>query len=975
MTLQAALNPAYPTLHFPTAPCNALAMRPGGLLAFSIANTVYVYDTVAWTRVRTLHMHRNTVICVCWQATSPVLCTASMRDVYFTDLNTGVSDRVAVETDGIETILWSEGVLVVTETSGDIVCIVNNTEQARLKSVFRCDKVSINPQTNRHILLLNKAETSIQLLTLVSTSLSQSSLIQMPIPEGQLTDAMWTPNSQVSLFLLYPSELHIYDTVTQVSTIAIPCPCSTYFSSLLTVSNQEILTLHTDLTCSVWSYCEQSGLSYNKNNVILARSSEEIQLIHAQAISNPGAISLITSDLRLHLFSYQDGKIRLRYLEKLSFTCDHCLLSPLYLITTNANILSAMSLHSERMCLELALQGDIEVMCCREEEVHVALRTDTGSVIESWDVSSGRSRGTLVRLEGEVRGMDYSPCGLKLAVAEERKVSVYQREEVKLPFRRKVEEMEVEGECAKLTWTSTFGIVLYGGACTYILSDSTHTIPLHVLSICQAASFLLLSTSTGVIYVWEGREANPTQYHGDIITATDSEVVLYWKGREIQVSLEDMRAVDIDDIHLMKVEAGLGWTTTGIIVFRPADKVTYIDESPVLNSHIKTTMTPTVTPHFSPLAFDFESDVKGKVHTQTPVTPPQPEVTETQTLVDSSELRFWTIVKSFDATLRPHRSHHRHNISAISLENMRKQEKKSPGKVTNRAVAKSKTVSKSSQRAVSSKGGFSTPVKSTTRPVTQRKNPTSLPRSDKKQRPENDVLKLALDTSALLKTCFDSNRKRQVLPSDGESQLTDTGIDYSDMEGSCKSDSPSPGKRRENLVNAGEVFTTTQAKQREMDFSATSVVCRELIATSDSNPDCRANIFKACLFASVGAKSFQQTILTEASQRLKELGSVQEAVELLTLAGDFAQACGLLQASGHWGEAVLLARRSLGKEDVQSIVKNWAEDLCKQGEFLEAIRVVLEQECAVLVPGVLEEWGKGDLKRAFLTYCGSIAED
>jgi hypothetical protein len=95
---------------------------------------------------------------------------------------------------------------------------------------------------------------------------------------------------------------------------------------------------------------------------------------------------------------------------------------------------------------------------------------------------------------------------------------------------------------------------------------------------------------------------------------------------------------------------------------------------------------------------------------------------------------------------------------------------------------------------------------------------------------------------------------------------------------------------------------------------------------------------------------------------------MQEAVEVLSLAGCTAEACSILQSAGRWGEAVLLARRLLGSRKLKEVVRGWAMSLCDLGEYLEAVKVSLEQERADLVPEVLQRWGKTELSGAFLRY-------
>lgn len=999
MTLEGSLNSTvfgFVPLHFPTAPCNALSLGPCHLLAFSLSTTVFVYDSVSYRRIRTLHQHKTTVTSLCWQGNDPVLFTGSLGEIWQTDLRSGQSSKLDVEISGLETLLWTMEVVVFTDTSGDVGCVMDGVVQIRIESQQRCDKSECNGAIEKEVLLLNREESFVRLLKLVSEALPQSHLLSLPIPKGHLIDAIWAPHSQSSLLLLYPWELHVFDTVSTRSDRVIPNPCASEFSALLYSPSErgDLLTMHADLTCSIWDNEDKFGFTYGKNSVILARTTNEIKLISAQIGGNEGKLSTIavlTSDLRLHIFTFDSKQIRIKYLEKLAFDCPQSLLSTNYILTTSANMLYVTRLKTGCLTLELAFQGDIQALCCREEEAHLALSTPTGTIIEGCDVKSGRSLGTLLRFENGVKAMEYDPNGLILAVMESKIVHFYQRETIKQPFHKKTEAQELPSDCSKLVWTASFGLVLFGGPSTFIISQETHTIPLEVHSICQAASFLLLSSANRLIYVWDGREANATQYKGDIISANEWEVLLYWEGRETKVSLEDMRATEVGNIELLRVGRGIGWTATGLVVFQPRDTVNFIEDSPVFaqsTGQIKPPASPsaTITPHFNPLTFEFDHS-KGPIPSKPHASPkPQsiPEIEESQVLADHDELRFWTIVKSFDAILRPNRGHHSHNlsaISAVSLENMRKSDKKNAPKTTSRAVipVKSRTPTKKPQRTAQSKskGGFSTPVKDT---VTKRPTKTASQRpagtsqssflSEKKHRPESDVFKLALNTSALLKTCFDSNRKRQVLASDGESQVTDTGLDFSDIEGSCKSESPSPGlHRRSNSTKlTEEVFTTTQAEQREMGFNATSIVCRELIATSQSSLDCRANILKACFFASTGSAAFQQTILCEAGHKLKELGYMQEAVEVLSLAGCTAEACSILQSAGRWGEAVLLARRLLGSRELKEVVRGWAMSLCDLGEYLEAVKVSLEQERADLVPEVLQRWGKTELSGAFLRY-------
>ena len=989
MSSEGSLNSSvfcYTPLHFPTAPCNALSLGSCHLLAFSLSTTVFVYDCVSFRRIRTLHQHHTTVTSLCWQEEAPVLVTASLDEIWQTDLRSSQCTKFQVEVCGLETLVWTRGVLVFTETSGDVGCVVSGRVLARVESHQRCDKSVLNVATGREVLLLNRENCSIRLLSLVADVITEAHFRVLPIPAGQFLDAAWAPKAPSSLLILYPWELHVYDTISTLSVRVIANSCTSEFSALLfpPSGGGEMLTIHADLTCSVWT-----GETSKKNSAVFTRTSNEVKLVSADMGLNQGessTIAMLTSDLRLHLFTFDSARIRLKYLEKLAFDSPHSLLSPRYVLTTSAHMLSATHLQSCTLTLELAFQGEIQALCCREDEVHVALATPTETVIEGCDVGSGRPVGTLLRLERGVKAMEYDPNGLVLAVLEGAKVHFYQREALKQPFRRKTEEQELSTECSQLVWTSSFGLVLFGGPNTFIFSQEIHTIPHEIHSICQAASFLLLSSASGRIYVWDGREASATQYQGTILSATEWEVLLYWEGRETKVCLEDMRVTEVGEVQLCRVGRGLGWTSTGLVVFQPREILYFIEDSPALsvfNPQIKPTSCPsaTITPHFNPLTFDFDHS-KGPAPPRSHASskpPIIPEMEESQALADHDELRFWTIVKSFDAVLRPNRGHHSHNlsaISAISLENMRKTGKKTTPKTTSRAVlpSKSRTPTK---KSIQSKAGFSTPVKDTTkRPAkaaSQRPAPTSSRSpyvSEKKHAPESDVLKLALDTSALLKTCFDSNRKRQVLASDGESQVTDTGLDFSDLEGSCKSESPSPATRRRNqsAQEAEEVFTTTQAEQREMGFNANSIVCRELIATAPGNPDCRANILKACLFASAGSSTFQQTILCEAGQKLRELGHMQEAVEVLSLAGCILEACSILNFDGRWGEALILAKRSLGSREVKELVRDWTVHLCAQGEYLEAVKVSLEQESADLVPEILQRWGKTDLRSEFLSY-------
>lgn len=997
MTLEGSLNSSvfgYTSLHFPAAPCNALSLGSCRLLAFSLSTTVFVYDCVSFRRIRTLHQHHTTVTSLCWQEESPVLVTASLGEMWQVDLRSG--QCTGVDICGLETMVWTRGKLVFTDTSGDVGYVVNGKVVTRVESHQRCGKSVLNKVTGKEVLLLNQENCSIRLLSLVSEVITQAHLRVLPIPEGQFLDAVWAPNTPASLLILYPWELHVYDTNSALSVRVIPNSCTSEFSTLLfsPSGNDEMLIIHADLTCSVWI-----DETYKQNNVILARTSSEVKLISADICSTQGKFStfaVLTSDLRLHLFSFNSTRIRLIYLEKLAFDSPQCLLSTHYLLTTSAHMLYATHLQSCTLTLELAFQGDIQTLCCREDEVHVALSTPAETVIEGCDVGTGRQVGTLLRLERGVKAMEYDPSGLILAVLEDTKVHFYQREALKQPFRRKAEEQTLSSECSQLVWTSSFGLVLFGGPQTFLFSQEIRTISHEINSICQAASFLLLSSVSGRIYVWDGREASVTQYQGDIISASEWEVLLYWEGRQTKVCLEDMRVTEVGEMPLIRVGRGIGWTSTGLVVFQPREIVNFIEESPVLaafHPQIKPSTSPstTTTPHFSPLTFEFDHSKEPiPPKSQTPPKPPViPEMEEIQVLADPDELRFWSIVKSLDAVLRPNRGHHSHNlsaISAISLENARKSDRKVTSNTTSRAVlpSKARTPTKKLQRPLQSKSkaGFSTPTKDTTkRPAkstSQRPAPStsrSTCASEKKRGPGSDVLKLALDTSALLKTCFDSNRKRQVLASDGESQVTDTGLDYSDLEGSCKSESPSPGTRRRHHSTQAteEVFTTTQAEQREMGFNATSIVCRELIATSPSNPDCRANILKACVFASAGSLSFHHTILCEAGQKLRELGHMQEAIEVLSLAGCTAEACNLLKIAGRWGEALLLAKRALGQREAKELVRDWTALLCAQGEFLEAVKVSLEQESAELVPEILQRWGKTDLRSEFLSYSQAIS--
>ena len=445
-------------------------------------------------------------------------------------------------------------------------------------------------------------------------------------------------------------------------------------------------------------------------------------------------------------------------------------------------------------------------------------------------------------------------------------------------------------------------------------------------------------------------------------------------------------------------------TPTGLLLFRPAEAIRWVGDSPAIALFAKETAKPatsptlssTATPHFSTESFEFEKE-RG-----TTMALPREIVTglddlSTLSLVDRrqkqarvrgdlDEMRFWSLVKEKEGLLRKHTSQ-QNNISVVStlsLESVKRTDRRGTPKSTSR-MRTNKPVKTPTKKPVAlhTKNSFSTPVrakqpaKTITTRSTARLPTVSAVRagclSEKKIRPEQDVFKLAMDTSALLKSCFDSNRKRQVLASDGESQMTDLLLDCSDMEGpsSCKSESPSPcgARKRSDSRTAPDSVFATGPKPSDLAFSSTGVLCRELLGTSPDKPDFLSNVYKACVFASSVSASFHQTILYEAAQRLSDCALTQEAVELLCLCGRHLEACSLLVSAEMWPQALLLARRHLSERDVKETIGKWVGGLCAGREFLKAARVSMEQEQQELVVGVLREWGKGELAGAFLKYC------
>ncbi|VVC35482.1 Hypothetical protein CINCED_3A000598 [Cinara cedri] len=114
-----------------------------------------------------------------------------------------------------------------------------------------------------------------------------------------------------------------------------------------------------------------------------------------------------------------------------------------------------------------------------------------------------------------------------------------------------------------------------------------------------------------------------------------------------------------------------------------------------------------------------------------------------------------------------------------------------------------------------------------------------------------------------------------------------------------------------------------------------------LLATGVNDPHYYTDALKACLIATVDTNTTNQSTIKLVAANLIAENKINEGIQLLCMIGKGSQACRYLISYNQWEQAVWLAKCSLSKDDCDTVLKSWADNLLSNRNQEEAILVLL----------------------------------